>query len=184
MADFSLRTWKTRDILVLVVISLALVIITFAFSWVRTALVAALGVFGHRIASPLIILIVFTGAYIVRRPLAAIVSGLMMGLIASPFLGLATIIGYLYGGVIAEVLLATGRYRNYSLPFMLIIGVIYNVIGVGLIWVPLQVGLLEPLAIAGVFAISIVAGLVGGWLTKWIGDSIMESGVMPILSEQ
>lgn len=186
MADFSLHDWKTRDILVLVVISLALALITFAGSWVRTSLEAALGVFGHRLASPLIIVIVFTGAYIVRRPLAAIVSALVMGLVSSPFLpaGLATIFGYLIGGILAELFFAAGRYKNYSLRFMLISGVIYNLIGIGLIWVPFQVGSLAPLAIAGVFAISIVAGLVGGWLTKWIGDSIMQSGVMPVLSDQ
>ncbi|MEM7336621.1 MAG: ECF transporter S component [Chloroflexota bacterium] len=177
---FSLKSWKTRDILVLVMISLVLALITFAGAWVRTSLEAAIGVFGNRIVSPLIIVIVYTGAYIVRRPLAAIISALVMGLVSSPFLpaGLATIFGYLIGGILVEISFAIGGYRNYSLPFMLACGLVYNLIGIGLIWVPFRLGALSPLALGGVVIITVVTGLIGGWLTKAIGDAVMQSGVM------
>ncbi|MEM7799771.1 MAG: ECF transporter S component [Chloroflexota bacterium] len=177
---FSLKSWTTRDIMVLVIISMALALITFAGAWIRTTLEAALGVYGNRLMSPLIIFIVFTAAYIVRRPMAAVLSALIMGLVASPFLpaGLATIFGYAIGGFLAEACFAIGRYRSYSLPFMLVSGLAYNLIGIGLIWVPFQLGALSVPALAAVFGITIVAGLFGGWLTKFMGDSILNSGVV------
>ena len=124
--------------------------------------------------------------YLVRRPLAAIVSALVMGLVSLPFMpgGVAIIFGYLIGGVLAELSYAAGRYRTYTLPFMMSIGLIYNLIGVGLIWVPLQVGSLTITAVVGVFALSAVMGLVGGWLTKTLGDALLNSGVMTINIEE
>ncbi|MEM9775170.1 MAG: ECF transporter S component [Chloroflexota bacterium] len=175
-----LKSWKTRDILVLVVISLALVVFTAVFGWLREIVVGVIGVYGHRLMSPLIILIVYMAQYLVRRPGASIVSGIIMGLVSAPFApaGLAVFFGYMIGAVLAEASYAIGRYQNYSLPFMMTIGLIYNLIGVALIWAPSNLGAFAFGPLVAVLAISAVAGLVGGWLIVLVGDGLRKSGAL------
>lgn len=175
-----LKSWTTRDILVLVVISLALVVFTAIFGWLREIVVGLIGVYGHRIMSPLIILIVYMAQYLIRRPGASLLSGIFMGLVSAPFApaGLAVIFGYMIGAVLAELSYAAGLYKNYSLPFMMIVGLVYNLIGISLIWVPFQLGAFGFGPLLAIFAITAVAGLIGGWLVVFVGDGLRQSGAL------
>ncbi|MEM7334952.1 MAG: ECF transporter S component [Chloroflexota bacterium] len=176
----NLKKWTTRDILILVALSIAVSLLTFVSSSLRTFLEASIGIYGNRITMVLNIIILFIIPYLIRRPFAAILGALLSGLIQLPFspFGIISIVGFLVGGIIGEILFATGRYKNYSTRFILIIGVVYNLITLGFVWVLLQVGSLNPLAIAGVFVASIIGGLLGGWLTVLIGDGLLKSGVL------
>lgn len=175
-----LRNWSTRDMMILIALVLVLAVVSAIASYLRTVLEAGLGPVGNRLVMIINIVILFVPPYLLRKPLTAVLASFFIGLVSLPFspFGLVSIVGYLVGGAIVEIIFAAGRYRNYSLKFLLIAGVIYNTITLGLIWVPLQVGALSALGIAAVLTATVVGGMLGGWFTKLIGDGIIKSGVM------
>ncbi|MEM7126009.1 MAG: ECF transporter S component [Chloroflexota bacterium] len=178
--SWGLRSWKTTDILTLVAIVIGLAVVSFVSSYARTVLEAALGPFGNRIVMVVNIVILFTVPFLIRKPLAAIIGALLLGLVQLPFspFGLISIVGFLVGGIITELIFAAGRYRRYGLGFLLVAGVAYNLITLAFVWVPLQIGALGPVGLVGIFMATLIGGLLGGWITKLIGDGLIQSGVM------
>ncbi|MEM7798514.1 MAG: ECF transporter S component [Chloroflexota bacterium] len=177
---FSLKRWSTRDLLILVALSIVVAGVNFFSSALRVFLEASIGVYGNRITMVINIIILFIIPYLIRRPGAALLGAVLSGLIQLPFspFGLISIVGFTIGGLITEILFATGRYRTYTHRFILIIAVVYNLITLGFVWALFQIGSLNVIGIVGVFVASIVGGLLGGWLTTLIGDGMRGSGVL------
>ncbi|MEM7031726.1 MAG: ECF transporter S component [Chloroflexota bacterium] len=178
--SFSLQTWSTRDILTLAAIVGALAVVSAISAYARTGLEAAFGPIGNRIVMVINIFVLFVPPYFIRRPLTAVLASVLIGVIllpVSPF-GLISLVGYLVGGIITELIFATGRYRTYSARFLIIGGIVYNAITLGLIWIPLQVGALGTIGLLGMIIGTLVGGALGGWLTKRVGDAVQQSGVL------
>ena len=76
-----------------------------------------------------------------------------------------------------------GRYRSYSLRFMLIAGVVYNFFTLLVAWIPYQYSALSVIGIIGVLIATVIGGLVAGWLIYMIGESLRQSGILADYTE-
>lgn len=175
-----LKSWTTRDIMILAAMVVTLAVVSAISSYLRTVLEAAFGPVGNRLVMVINIFVLFVPPYLLRKPLSAIMASFLIGLVSLPFspFGLVSLVGYLVGGAITEVIFAAGRYRNYSLRFLIIGGVVYNAISLVFIWIPMQISSLNMVGIVSVLIATLVGGIVGGWLTKVVGDAVLKSGVI------
>lgn len=180
-----LKDWTTRDLMILAALVVGLAVVSAISSYLRTVLEASLGPIGNRLVMVINIVVLFVPIYLLRRPGSAVLASILIGLISLPFspFGLVSLVGYLVGGLLVELIFAGGRYRTYTLAFLMIAGIIYNAISLGLIWVPLEVGALSTGALIAVAVATVVGGALGGWLTKMIGDGVAQSGIMSLAGE-
>ncbi|MEM9775171.1 MAG: ECF transporter S component [Chloroflexota bacterium] len=177
-----LKSWSTRDILILVALAVVVAALTVVTSPLRATLEASLGAYGNRISMLSSTLITFIIPYLIRKPGASIFGSLLTGLLQLPFspFGVVSMVGFIIGGVIAEIMFASGRYRNYTLRFMLILTILYNLITLAFVWVPQQVGSLNAVGIGVIVLMSMVIGALAGWITVMIGNGMLNSGVLQI----
>ena len=176
----SLMAWKTRDVLVAAAIAvpLGLVYAGWLALWVAAQIVPELSHFmgGLYVLAPVIV------GYIVRRPGAALLAEMVAALVETPFTPYGTIIlwlGFLQGIGVEAVFALTG-YRRYSLPILMLAGVVgalavlfgrsYLAFGYGSLAIDVQI--LR-------FVATVVGGaLLGGLLGKLIADALIPTGVL------
>ncbi|MEM8857820.1 MAG: ECF transporter S component [Chloroflexota bacterium] len=175
-----LKSWSTRDILILVALAVVVAALTVVTSPLRATLEASLGAYGNRISMLASTLITFIIPYLIRKPGASMIGAILTGLLQLPFspFGVVSMVGFIIGGIIVEILFAAGRYRNYSLSFILSITVAYNLITLAFVWVPQQIGQLGAVGIVAMFVLSVVIGAIAGWITVLIGNAMLNSGVL------
>ncbi|MEM7331390.1 MAG: ECF transporter S component [Chloroflexota bacterium] len=174
-----LAGWKTRDLLVTAVISivfgLLLLPVNILDVWLQSFAILFAPLAYGLWAIPAILVM-----YIVRRPGAAILTLFLAGIVQIPFnpYGWLIVVTQLLTGVICELTFTVTRYRRFTLPILMISGVVmalfthmstYAAYGLANLSVSLQILMVLFAVASGVFA---------GWLAKTIGDAIAQTGVL------
>ena len=172
--------WKTRDVVVAAALAvpLGLVFSVWLIGWNAAQLVPALG---HIVGGLYVVAGVLVG-YVLRRPGAAFLGEMIAALVEWPlapygpiilFLGLLQALG-------VEAVFAGFRYRNYSLPVLMLAGAVGALaVLFGRFYVAFGYGALAPQEQAIRIVATIVGGAVfGGLLGKLLGDGLVKTGVL------
>ncbi len=181
-AERSLSTWTTRDLMITAVLGVALGAIFMAYGLLYIALIPLLGQVGIMLFLGFYYLAGTLVPYLVRRPgvaiLASFLAALAEVLLGTPF-GICALWAGLAQGLGAEVVFATRRWRNYSLPTMMAAGILSGVFAYGYEYFVLSYGALLPAVQWGLFLLRIPsAAILGGWLGKALGDALLRTGVV------
>lgn len=172
--------WNTRDMLVTAVLGLvcgALIVpmvyaYTFLLGLGPLILWATTGVYFFP---------AFFIAYCIRRPGAALLGMLLVGLVQLPFTpaGAAFLVSALLRGVLTEPLVAAvTRYRTFDLSRMVLLGALAGLLFFlifGLVLGTARFDIILQLAVAGAATVSCV---VGALLAKSLADAIARTGVL------
>jgi energy-coupling factor transport system substrate-specific component len=176
-----LAGWRTRDILVLAILSLVFGIAMIFISTIYGVLSA---IFSHALAGALLAsLFVIPGLatpYILRRPGAAFLGQVLLAFVKLPFdpVGWTSLTIYIFLGILYELPFLVTRYRSYNLLTLICGGIFANLavlIIVGLVagGFNIAIGL-----IITSFVLVIVSGVVGPWLARLLADTIIKTGVL------
>jgi len=177
-----LSGWSTREVVVAAVVAAVLGLVYMAYSVLWMAVSPLLGtvpvmiLYGFYFSAGLLV------PYIIRKPGAAIagetIAAVVEVLAGSPF-GIEAVVAGLVQGLGAELGFAVGRWRRYNLAIMGLAGAIsaifafvhdYIVLGYAALTSDVQLGIAALMIISGV--------LLGGWLSKAIGDALARTGVL------
>ena len=174
--------WKLKEITLVSVVSIALGVIWWGWTFIYNLLDPILRPFG---LNYLVVGFWFIGGtllpYIVRKPgaaffaetLAAVVEGFITQW------GITAIFWGMVQGAMSELIFAIFRYKKYTLIIMILSGISaaigsyildffyskYYTLGTGII-------------VAQIIAIIISGALLGGWLAKIIGDGLKKTGIL------
>jgi energy-coupling factor transport system substrate-specific component len=172
--------WKTRDIVVAAALAVPLGIVFYVWliGWNAAQLVPALG---HFVGGLYVLAGVLVG-YVLRRPGAAFLGEMIAAFVEWPlapygpiilFLGLLQAIGI-------EAVFAAFRYRNWSLPVLMLAGAVGAVaVLFGRFYVAFGYASLAPEEQALRLVATILGGaIVGGLLGKVVGDALARTGVL------
>lgn len=173
------RGWTTRDIMVTAIISIALGVlyipITYLIAWLTPFIFIVAIVIGIYFW-PIIMV-----AYLIRKPGAALFSALVSFIVLVPFTpyGITVLMMAVVIGLPIEAALVVGRYKFRLWSLMLagaVTGIIY-VLGQFVVWGLVNV---SPMLQLVIFIEAIISGMIlGGLLAKWIGDTVIKTGVVP-----
>ena len=176
-----LASWKTRDLLVTAVIGLVFgpvlagaVNLSVVLGAALTPLIAAI------LVMPISVMAAVMAPYIIRKPGAAVISELVTGLIMVPFTpyGFATLVGRLIEGVAYESPFLVTRYRRWGWMSMMLSPALPVMAMLTMAMFGLGGFNLEPGMIVLLYAGSLVAGAIGGWLAKALADAVAKTGVL------
>ena len=173
-----LAAWSTRDLLVLVVIALVFGLITAPLFTLSPIIDATLGPVLKRLTSGIFLVPSLLAAYTLRRPGAALLCAVLVGLVQVPFtpLGLILVFGQAVFGILYELPFLIARYRRYGLTMMLVSGAVLGLILGAIDFVPNGGPALAPLAQVMFIVLNTLSGALGGLLAKWLADTIARSG--------
>ncbi|MEM7126011.1 MAG: ECF transporter S component [Chloroflexota bacterium] len=174
-----LRSWKTRDILVVMVLAIVFALITGPILNLAFALGAGNPLFSVA-AAAVTTLPSLVAPYILRRPGAAFLAQFLMGLIQLPFatIGFFIVIVGLINGIVGELPFAVTRYRIYSLLLLIACGVLSRLVALGFAFRTMGFGELPSQMQMGLVATAIVAGIIVALLAKYLSDALAQSGVL------
>jgi len=119
--------------------------------------------------------------YVTRRPGAALVNGIFVGLVQVPFtpFGWTVAIGALSAAIACELPFLATRYRRFGLPTLVTAGAVAALLGLALVYVPLGYAALAPAVQAALVLGTAVSGaLLGGLLAKLLADALASTGVL------
>lgn len=175
-----LKSWKTRDIMITAALGIVLGILSTMVDYAYTAGGAALG---PLLPQSLIGVVMFTALFIpfvVRRPGAALVGMVVIGLVQVPFSpnGIASLVVSAIYGLFVEAAFFITRYKRYSLLMLMSTAVIVGVIGLGIGYVPNQFHNLSFALQATLWGLVIGSCLLGAWLVVILANSLTRSGVL------
>ena len=175
-----LKEWTTRGILLTAVLGIVLGLLSTVVDYAYTTAGAALG---PLLAQTLIGITMFTALFIpfvVRRPLAAIVGMLIIGLVQLPFSPngiLSLVITVIYGPFV-EIAFAVTRYRRYGLPMLMITACVVASIGLVIGYVPNGVHQTAVSLQLLLWGFVLGSSLLGAWLVTVLANSLTQSGIM------
>lgn len=174
--------WKTVDLIVSAVISVAFGLIFLAYGLLYVALVPVFGQVGIMLFLGFYYIIGVLAPYIVRRPGAALLASFLAAftelLAGSPF-GIAAVWAGLVQGAGAEVVFAAGRWRNYRWYMLVAAAVASGIFAFVYEYFLFSYGALSAGVQLGLFLVRIPsAALLGGLLAKGIGDALARTGVL------
>ena len=172
--------WKTRDIVVAAALAVPLGIVFYVWliGWNAAQLVPPLG---HFVGGLYVLAGVLVG-YVLRRPGAAFLGEMIAAFVEWPlapygpiilFLGLLQAVGI-------EAVFAAFRYRNWSLPVLMLAGAVGALaVLFGRFYVAFGYASLAPEEQAIRLVATILGGaIVGGLLGKLVGDALARTGVL------
>lgn len=172
--------WKTRDVVVAAALAVPLGIVFYVWliGWNAAQLVPPLG---HFVGGLYVMAGVLVG-YVLRRPGAAFLGEMIAAFVEWPlapygpiilFLGLLQAVGI-------EVVFAAFRYRNWSLPVLMLAGAVGALaVLFGRFYVAFGYSALAPEEQAIRLVATILGGaIVGGLLGKVVGDALTRTGVL------
>ncbi|WP_286887275.1 ECF transporter S component [Aneurinibacillus sp. UBA3580] len=175
-------SWKMREVVLTVVLSIACGVLYLGWSTLWLPISALIGPVGAEVmfgvwvvASPLI-------AYIVRKPGAALIAELAAAAVevfTGSHFGLSSLLIGFFQGLGAELAFFLFGYKKYSLPVLMLSGVlaavgsmIYSLLANGF-------GYYTPGVLAATFALRIASGaILGGVLGKLIAESLAKTGIL------
>ena len=174
--------WKTVDLIVTAVRSVAFGLIFLAYGLLYVALVPVLGQVGIMLFLGFYYIIGVLVPYIVRRPGVALLASLLAAftelLAGSPF-GIAAVWAGLVQGAGAEAVFAIGRWRNYRWYMLILAAVASGIFAFGYEYFLFSYGALSPGVQLGLFFVRMPsAALLGGLLAKGIADALARTGVL------
>lgn len=176
-----LSSWSTRDLLVVATLGVTLGVALVPVLYASLPLQAALGPLFQVLVAGLFSLPGIMALYITRRPGAALVNGIFVGLVQVPLtpFGWTVLIGAFSGALACEAPFFTTRYRRFGLPMLITAGALAGLLGLALVYVPLGYAALAP-AVQVVLVLGTAASgaLLGGLLAKMLADALAKTGVL------
>lgn len=171
--------WKTRDLLVVVVLALVFALITGPILSLAFMLGTVNPLLSVAVAS-VTTLPSLVAPYLLRRPGSALLAQLLMGLIQLPFaaVGFFIVIVGLINGVVGELPFFVTRYRNYSLLLLMASGILSRLVALGFALQILGFINLATSVQVGLVITAIIAGILVACLTKYICDALAKQGVL------
>ncbi len=122
---------------------------------------------------------IFIG-YIFQRRGAVLISQFIIRTICVPLsaYGWLEIPGGIVVGVGVELILALTRYRNYSLPVLMMAGVMAGIFRIIARWIPLGIPFLTREMQIAFVVVSLISGVIAGWTGKLLVDIVAKTGVL------
>jgi energy-coupling factor transport system substrate-specific component len=176
------KGWTLREILIVTVLGVVFAVLY--LGWVQVWLVAQ-AIFG---AVTMDVVMGFwfvasiVAAAIIRKPGVAFTSEVLAGgveiLLGSPA-GLLLLVSGAVQGAGAEVVFAATRWRNYSLPVLMMAGVGAAIFSFAYTWIRFNYGALQPGLLIAMFVLRCLSGAVlGGWLGHIIVEALYKTGAL------
>jgi energy-coupling factor transport system substrate-specific component len=167
--------------MVVAAIGVALGIALIPLFYAATAFLAAAGPLGVWAVGGLYTIPGLMSLYVTRRPGAAVLNGLFVGLVQLPFtpVGFVVLIQTLVRGLACELPFLATRYRRFGLPALMVGGALAQLLTLALAWVPYGIPALSPVLQAVIVAVTAISGAVlGGLPAKALSDALAKSGVL------
>lgn len=176
------RVWTLRETLIVAVLGAVFAVLY--LGWVQVWLIAQ-AIFGPVTMDVVMgfwFIASMVAAAIIRKPgVAFAVEVLTAGvqiLLGSPA-GLLLLVTGAVQGAGAEVAFAATRWRNYSLPVMMLAGVGAAIFSFAYTWIRFDYGALQPGLLAAMFVLRCLSGAVlGGWLGHVIVRALYKTGAL------
>jgi energy-coupling factor transport system permease protein len=176
------RSWNMRELVVIAALSVAFGILY--LWWIPVARVAA-GIGGPLAREPLFgfwLLAGVVAGYIVRKPGSAVVAEVIASFteaLAGSSAGLLVLgWGLVQGGGVEAVFLAT-RYRNFSLPVMILSGAVAA--AAAFVWQAIiqGYGVIDTQVLVGMFVLRVLSGaILAGAGGKYLAEALAATGVL------
>lgn len=176
------HSWTLREILILAVIGAVFAVLY--LGWVQVWLVAQ-AIFGAVTMDVVMgfwFIASIIAAAIIRKPgaafLAEVLAAAIEVLLGSPA-GLLLVVSGAIQGAGAEAVFAATRWRNYSLPVLMLSGVGAAIASFIYTWVRFDYGALEPGLLVAMFVLRCLSGaLLGGLLGHYVVEALYRTGVL------
>ena len=176
------RGWTTRDAVLVAVLA-----VVFGFLYIQWVpiWIAAAGL-GAQIGQELVfgfwLIAGVLASYITRRPGAALV-GEFLAALAEVLFGVAAGTPLLVTGIMeglgAEIVFGARRWRDYSLPTVILAGAVGMLVALPWNWFRLGYFELNPGFLVVLLIVRLLSGaIVSGLLSKVIGDALAKTGVL------
>lgn len=176
------KSWTLREILVVAVIGAVFAVLY--LGWVQVWLIAQaiFGAITMDIVMGFWFIASMVAAAIIRKPGAAFFSEFLAAaiqiLLGSPA-GLILLVSGAVQGAGAEAVFAATRWRNYSLPVLMLAGVGAAVFSFIYTWIRFDYGALEPGLLVAMFVLRCLSGaLLGGLLAHYVVAALYRTGVL------
>jgi energy-coupling factor transport system substrate-specific component len=176
------KSWTLREILVVAVIGAVFAVLY--LGWVQVWLIAQaiFGAITMDIVMGFWFIASMVAATIIRKPGAAFFSEFLAAaiqiLLGSPA-GLILLVSGAVQGAGAEAVFAATRWRNYSLPVLMLAGVGAAVFSFIYTWIRFDYGALEPGLLVAMFVLRCLSGaLLGGLLAHYVVAALYRTGVL------
>jgi energy-coupling factor transport system substrate-specific component len=174
--------WTLREILTVAVLGAVFAVLYLA--WVQVWLVAQAG-FGAVVMDVMMgfwFVVSIIAAAIIRKPGAALLSETLAAgveiLLGSPA-GLMLLVSGAIQGAGAEAVFAATRWRNYSLPVLMLAGIGSAVFSFAYTWVMFNYGTLTVPLLITMFVLRCLSGaLLGGLMGHLIAEALYRTGVL------
>lgn len=174
--------WTLREILIVVVLGAVFAVLY--LSWVQVWLVAQ-AIFGSVTMDVVMgfwFIVSIIAAAIIRKPGAALAAEVLAAaveiMLGSPS-GLMLLVSGAIQGAGAEAVFAATRWRNYSLPVLMLAGVGSAVFSFAYTWVLFDYGSLEPTLLVSMFVLRSLSGaLLGGLAGHLVTEALYRTGVL------
>lgn len=174
--------WSLREILVVAVLGAVFAVLY--LGWVQVWLVAQ-AIFGALTMDVVMgfwFIVSIIAAAIIRKPGAALLSEVLASLVeillGSPA-GLMLLVAGAIQGAGAEAVFAATRWRNYSLPVLMLAGVGASVFSFVHTWVLYDYGALAPGLLVAMFVLRCLSGaLLGGLAGHLVVRALYRTGVL------
>lgn len=176
------KSWTLREILVVAVIGAVFAVLY--LGWVQVWLIAQaiFGAITMDIVMGFWFIASMVAAAIIRKPGAAFFSEFLAAaiqiLLGSPA-GLILLVSGAVQGAGAEAVFAATRWRNYSLPILMLAGVGAAVFSFIYTWIRFDYGALAPGLLVAMFVLRCLSGaLLGGLLAHYVVAALYRTGVL------
>ena len=178
----SLFVWRTRDIVIAAVISVAVGLIHFAYGSLYLALSGALGNIWVMLFLGFYYITGILVAYVIRKPgaafFASVLAAFVQLLVGSPF-GIAAVFAGMVQGAGAEAVFAAFRHRNYRFPVLALASVASGAFAFVFEFFYLSYGRLEWWVPVAYFFVRIPSAVIlAGLLGKLLADALAKTGVI------
>jgi energy-coupling factor transport system substrate-specific component len=176
------HAWTLREILIAAVLGAVFAVLY--LGWVQVWLVAqaAFGTVTMDVVMGFWFIASIVAAAIIRKPGAAIATEVLAAaieiLLGSPA-GIMLLVAAAIQGAGAEAVFAATRWRNYSLPVLMLAGIGSAVFSFAYTWVLFGYGALAPGLLIAMFVLRCLSGaLLGGLAGHWITEALYRTGVL------
>ncbi|UYN90661.1 MAG: ECF transporter S component [Anaerolineales bacterium] len=174
-------TWSTRDLLVTIVIGLAFGVLLIPVTWAYAGLLSAGGIFTRAILGGLYFLPAAFAAYVMRKPGATMLASILSALpsMLGPYSLIVLMIGGLIGLVGELFVWLLTRYKNFSTPRMLWLGMASGItVYLLILGSMLRTTAFEPSILLIAAVVSAVVFSACSLVARYLANSVVKTGVL------